>query len=112
MFSRRIAPAVPAVALSLAAAIAPAQAPQAPGAGDWPQWRGPERTGVSRETGLLKNWPPGGPKLPRPPNPPPVPAPRPPVAAPSSPASADEPVCYTRGSLKLRKTNGPEASTW
>lgn len=30
-------------------------------AGDWPQWRGPERTGVSRETGLLKEWPAGGP---------------------------------------------------
>jgi len=24
---------------------------------DWPQWRGPERTGVSRETGLLDRWP-------------------------------------------------------
>src|SRR5258707_725540 len=32
-------------------------------AGDWPGWRGPERTGVSRETGLLKQWPPEGPKL-------------------------------------------------
>jgi outer membrane protein assembly factor BamB len=28
---------------------------------DWPQWQGPERTGVSRETGLLKEWPPSGP---------------------------------------------------
>lgn len=32
-------------------------------ADDWPQWRGPERTGLSRETGLLKAWPRGGPKL-------------------------------------------------
>jgi len=32
-------------------------------AGDWPQWRGPERTGVSAETGLLKQWPQEGPKL-------------------------------------------------
>jgi outer membrane protein assembly factor BamB len=32
-------------------------------ADDWPQWRGPERTGVSKETGLLKEWPKGGPKL-------------------------------------------------
>ncbi|HZY90886.1 MAG TPA: PQQ-binding-like beta-propeller repeat protein [Gemmataceae bacterium] len=32
-------------------------------AGDWPQWRGPERTGVSAETGLLKEWPAGGPPL-------------------------------------------------
>jgi outer membrane protein assembly factor BamB len=31
--------------------------------GDWPQWRGPDRTGVSRETGLLKNWPQGTPRL-------------------------------------------------
>jgi outer membrane protein assembly factor BamB len=30
---------------------------------DWPQWRGPERTAISRETGLLKEWPEGGPKL-------------------------------------------------
>ena len=29
---------------------------------DWPQWRGPDRTGVSKETGLLKSWPEGGPK--------------------------------------------------
>jgi outer membrane protein assembly factor BamB len=32
-------------------------------ADDWPQWRGPERTGVSREMGLLKEWPADGPKL-------------------------------------------------
>src|SRR5262249_23568718 len=31
--------------------------------GDWPGWRGPERTGVSSETGLLQSWPEGGPKL-------------------------------------------------
>ena len=32
-------------------------------ADDWPQYRGPKRDGVSRETGLLKMWPKGGPKL-------------------------------------------------
>src|SRR5262245_26086679 len=32
-------------------------------AADWPQWRGPDRSGVSKETGLLKTWPAGGPKL-------------------------------------------------
>lgn len=32
-------------------------------AGDWPQWRGPARDGVSAETGLLKEWPAGGPPL-------------------------------------------------
>ena len=31
--------------------------------GDWPQWRGPDRTGLSRETGLLKQWPAGGPPV-------------------------------------------------
>lgn len=30
---------------------------------DWPQWRGPERTGISKETGLLKEWPAAGPRL-------------------------------------------------
>ena len=32
-------------------------------ADDWPQFRGPKRDGVSRETGLLKSWPKEGPKL-------------------------------------------------
>jgi outer membrane protein assembly factor BamB len=27
----------------------------------WPQWRGPQRDGISRETGLLTAWPEGGP---------------------------------------------------
>ena len=30
---------------------------------DWPQFRGPQRTGISQETGLLKEWPKQGPKL-------------------------------------------------
>ncbi len=30
---------------------------------DWPQFRGPDRDGKSTETGLLKTWPEGGPKL-------------------------------------------------
>src|SRR5687768_6198759 len=32
-------------------------------AADWPQWRGPNRDGVSTETGLLPKWPQGGPQL-------------------------------------------------
>src|SRR3954466_15255057 len=32
-------------------------------AADWPQWRGPNRDGVSKEVGLLKKWPEAGPKL-------------------------------------------------
>ncbi len=30
---------------------------------NWPQWRGPNRTDVSSETGFLKSWPAAGPKL-------------------------------------------------
>jgi outer membrane protein assembly factor BamB len=30
---------------------------------NWPQWRGPNRDGISKETGLLKQWPEGGPAL-------------------------------------------------
>jgi outer membrane protein assembly factor BamB len=32
-------------------------------ADNWPQWRGPQRDGLSRETGLLAEWPKDGPKL-------------------------------------------------
>lgn len=47
---------VPLLALTLTAAASRAVA------SDWPQWRGPDRTDVSKETGLLKSWPAGGPK--------------------------------------------------
>jgi outer membrane protein assembly factor BamB len=30
---------------------------------DWPQWRGPNRDGISKEAGLKKSWPAGGPPL-------------------------------------------------
>jgi len=30
---------------------------------NWPQWRGPNRDGISKETGLLKEWPAQGPAL-------------------------------------------------
>jgi outer membrane protein assembly factor BamB len=32
-------------------------------AADWPQWRGPERNGLSKEKGLLGEWPNDGPRL-------------------------------------------------
>jgi len=32
-------------------------------AADWPQWQGPERTAISKETGLLKTWGKDGPPL-------------------------------------------------
>jgi outer membrane protein assembly factor BamB len=50
-------PRVLAVTVCLVAVSLPALA------ADWPQWRGPDRTGVSKETGLLKEWPKAGPKL-------------------------------------------------
>jgi outer membrane protein assembly factor BamB len=51
---------LPALALpAVTAAPAPSEAPRY----DWPQWRGPDRTDVSKETGLLQDWPAGGPKL-------------------------------------------------
>ncbi|MEZ6042934.1 MAG: PQQ-binding-like beta-propeller repeat protein [Planctomycetaceae bacterium] len=31
-------------------------------AGDWPAWRGPNRDDISSETGLLSEWPEGGPR--------------------------------------------------
>ena len=31
--------------------------------GEWPQWRGTARDGISKETGLLKQWPAEGPPL-------------------------------------------------
>jgi outer membrane protein assembly factor BamB len=32
-------------------------------ADDWPQWQGPDRNAISRERGLLKEWPKAGPPL-------------------------------------------------
>lgn len=32
-------------------------------ANDWPQWQGPDRTAVSKEKGLLQEWPKDGPPL-------------------------------------------------
>ena len=49
------------VCLSTASVMTPSGAAAPPA--DWPQWRGPERDGTSKEGGLLKQWPAGGPKL-------------------------------------------------
>src|SRR5579863_9053808 len=38
-------------------------APAALRADDWPQWLGPKRDGVWRETGILEKFPAGGPKV-------------------------------------------------
>lgn len=48
-----------AVVCELSVVVASSQAI----AHDWPGWRGPNRDGICRETGLLKQWPPKGPKL-------------------------------------------------
>jgi len=52
--------ALVALVVALVAAVS-AQAPSTSTSTDWPQWRGPDRTGKSKETGLLKQWPAGGP---------------------------------------------------
>src|SRR6266511_5085270 len=48
--------------LALAGLLAALTSEPASG-GDWAAWRGPARDAVSTETGLLKTWPDGGPKL-------------------------------------------------
>jgi outer membrane protein assembly factor BamB len=48
------------LALTLAGAAAAADGPKP---FDWPQWRGPERTALCKETGLLTSWPKDGPPL-------------------------------------------------
>ena len=45
--------------LLLLTAIVSGQVPS--GNGDWPQWRGPNRDGISTDKGLLKEWPKEGP---------------------------------------------------
>ena len=44
-------------------ALVPGLVPFGLGAADWPQWRGPQRNGISAETGLLAEWPKEGPRL-------------------------------------------------
>lgn len=51
-----------ATAVVAALAVTPAAVPQPSSPGHWPQWRGPNRTGISAETGLLQSWPQGGPR--------------------------------------------------
>jgi outer membrane protein assembly factor BamB len=63
--THRIAAAILSMTvLALAAAAAPpAKSGSEASAAEWPQWRGPNRDNLSRETGLLKEWPEGGPPL-------------------------------------------------
>jgi outer membrane protein assembly factor BamB len=51
----RLRRSIPILSATLVASLA--------GAADWPQWRGPQRNGISEETGLLQEWPEDGPPL-------------------------------------------------
>ncbi len=51
------------LAVAVLAATVAAADDQVSRPADWPQWRGPIRDGVSTETGLLQQWPAGGPEL-------------------------------------------------
>jgi outer membrane protein assembly factor BamB len=63
MLSRRnLLAAMPAALWAQRRKTPAAAKPPAPQS-DWPQWHGPDRTNISRETGLMKEWPQGGPKL-------------------------------------------------
>ena len=52
-------PGVNAALLGLACLAGPGKA----AGGDWPGWRGADRTGLAQETGLLAEWPKEGPPL-------------------------------------------------
>jgi outer membrane protein assembly factor BamB len=51
------------LALALLVGSQPLGAADSPAGDNWFQWRGPHRDGVSRDTGLLKEWPKDGPPL-------------------------------------------------
>ena len=53
-----MAAAVTLTSYALATGSAPVAAAE-----DWPQWRGPDRNGISKETGLAQQWPPSGPPV-------------------------------------------------
>jgi len=49
--------------VALAAGLSGSLSGQGPAPGDWPQWQGPDRNSISKETGLLQQWPSAGPPL-------------------------------------------------
>jgi len=51
------------IQLILAAALTTSAAGQTGPGGDWPQWHGPDRTNVSKESGLARQWPAAGPPM-------------------------------------------------
>lgn len=46
--------------IALFITIVPSARAQKAGGNDWPQFLGPDRTGISKEKGLIKTWPEGG----------------------------------------------------
>jgi len=56
-------PASLVFALVVPIGAAPVRPGETPSEGDWPQWRGPNRDGLSTDKGLLKEWPKKGPTL-------------------------------------------------
>lgn len=62
-FGRMMRPAFPIVPMALLAASSVNLIPVASHADDWPQWLGPKRDGVWRETGIIDNFPPAGPRV-------------------------------------------------
>src|SRR5579875_490441 len=60
MFSARV---IILILMMVAATAGAAQAQFKAAVDDWPGWIGADRSGVSHETGLLKQWPQGGPQL-------------------------------------------------
>ncbi len=59
----RLLTTIAALCLCFPAVFVTRPANMAASTSDWPQWRGPERNGISPESGLLKQWPAEGPKL-------------------------------------------------
>src|SRR5215813_4301304 len=59
----RLLTTIAALCLCFSAVSVTRPANMAASTSDWPQWRGPERNGISPESGLLKQWPKEGPKL-------------------------------------------------
>lgn len=54
---------IPTLLLSLVLTPLVATASPSPAPGDWPEWRGPKRDGISTESGWSTDWPKSGPKV-------------------------------------------------
>ncbi len=59
----RLLATIAALCLCFSAVIVTSSANMGTSTPDWPQWRGPQRNGISQESGFLKQWPAEGPKL-------------------------------------------------